>query len=60
MIDFKCYFCNSHMDGEMLISSKDIRFQCYGEDKNIWKCNKCGLIQLFPQWKENELGKNIY
>jgi len=41
----------------MLISSKDIRFQCYGEDKNIWKCNKCGLIQLFPQWKENELEK---
>lgn len=54
MVNFKCYYCgcNSY---EILANKENIRFNCYGYDKFVLKCKQCELVQLFPQWTEEEL-----
>lgn len=56
----KCYFCGSDLDeGKIIANKKDIRHGCYGKNKRIVKCKKCGLVQLIPQWTNKEL-EDIY
>lgn len=50
----RCYNCGSYNLG-LYYYGKDMRFACYGADKNVWKCADCGLVQLLPQWTDEEL-----
>ncbi|MDD5358237.1 MAG: class I SAM-dependent methyltransferase [Candidatus Nanoarchaeia archaeon] len=34
-----------------------MRFECFGKKKAVWKCTKCGLVQLLPQWTDKQLDK---
>jgi 2-polyprenyl-3-methyl-5-hydroxy-6-metoxy-1,4-benzoquinol methylase len=53
-MSFKCYLCGC--EGASLVAGRDhIRFNCWGRNKHILKCLNCGLVQLFPQWTEDEL-----
>jgi SAM-dependent methyltransferase len=58
MRELTCYACGSNR-GEIVATTAMIRFQCYGSDKDVWKCMDCGLVQLYPRWTEEEL-KTIY
>uniref|UniRef100_A0A6M3IIS6 Putative methyltransferase n=1 Tax=viral metagenome TaxID=1070528 RepID=A0A6M3IIS6_9ZZZZ len=59
-MSIKCSLCNNSLeDSKIVVTKKDIRHNCYGKNKVIVKCSKCGLIQLIPQWTEEEL-KKIY
>jgi len=53
-----CYLCNSN-DFSLVANKEQIRFGCYGFDKQFLKCNTCGLIQLVSPWTEEEL-KHLY
>lgn len=58
LMGFTCYLCGNK--GFSIIADKDlIRFNCYGFNKRILRCSKCGLLQLYPQWTGNEL-ENLY
>jgi SAM-dependent methyltransferase len=56
--DFSCYLCKNK-NHSIIAKKEEIRFNCYNCDKYILKCNKCGLVQLYPMWTEEEL-KNLY
>ena len=50
-MSFNCYLCRN--DGAEVIAEKeDIRFGCYGANKQVLQCRACGLVQLSPQWTE--------
>ena len=49
-----CYLCGNRRL-TIIAGKKDIRFGCFGLDKKILECRKCGLVQLLPQWTEREL-----
>jgi SAM-dependent methyltransferase len=51
-----CYLCGS-ADNTLIVEAKDMRFECFGKDKQILKCRKCGLIQLTPPWTDEEIDK---
>jgi len=51
---FKCYSCGDKR-GTVIADKDDMRFGCYGEDKYVIECVDCGLVQLYPQWTEEEL-----
>jgi len=53
-MEFECHACHN-FKGDLVASSKQIRFKCCGSDKNIIKCCDCGLVQLYPQWSKEEL-----
>jgi len=38
-----------------LIQSNEMRFNCFNQNKSIFRCEKCNLIQLLPQWTDLEL-----
>lgn len=53
---FNCSLCN--YEKNIIVANKNqIRFNCYDYDKKIVKCLKCGLIQLYPMWNEQQLKK---
>lgn len=53
-----CYLCKG--DHYSLVADREqIRFSCFGYDKQIVKCTGCGLVQLVPIWTEDELN-NLY
>jgi SAM-dependent methyltransferase len=54
MSDFVCYLCGSK-EGKLVMRGEGMRFKCYGHDKNVMQCSKCGLTQLYPSWKDEEL-----
>lgn len=56
--EFSCYLCGNNAFS-IIVNQEDIRFACYGFSKKILKCSKCGLVQLYPQWTDDEL-KNLY
>jgi len=50
----KCFYCQN--DVFSIIANKEqIRFGCYGFEKNILKCLRWGLVQLLPRWIDDEL-----
>jgi len=51
---FKCYLCGN-IGAKVIAQKEDIRFGCYGSNKMVLQCINCGLVQLFPQWTEEEL-----
>jgi len=53
-MSFNCYLCGNN-GAEVIAEKQDIRFSCYGADKQVLQCRSCGLVQLFPQWTEKEL-----
>jgi SAM-dependent methyltransferase len=53
-MSFNCYLCGCDQS-KVLAEREYIRFNCWGRDKKILKCLSCGLVQLFPQWTEDEL-----
>jgi SAM-dependent methyltransferase len=53
-MSFNCYLCGCDQS-KILAEREYIRFNCWGRDKKILKCLSCGLVQLFPQWTEDEL-----
>ncbi len=53
----KCYNCNIGDYLIKLVDGKDMRFECFGKKKAVYKCTKCGLVQLLPQWTDKQLDK---
>jgi SAM-dependent methyltransferase len=53
----KCYNCNTGDYLAKLVDGKDMRFECFGKKKAVYKCTKCGLVQLLPQWTDKQLDK---
>jgi SAM-dependent methyltransferase len=53
---FICKLCGSKI-GDVVAKKDEIRFECYGYNKDIIKCSKCGMVQLYPMWTESELDK---
>ncbi|MCX5706021.1 MAG: class I SAM-dependent methyltransferase [Candidatus Omnitrophica bacterium] len=54
--NFKCYLCGNK--NYSVVAKKDqMRFGCYGYDKQVVKCSDCALTQLHPMWNEEELVK---
>ena len=51
--NFKCLCGNENY--QVKAYGFQMRFSCYGHNKNVVECNKCGLIQLFPLWTPEEL-----
>ena len=52
----KCYSCGEDLyKAKIIARKKDIRFNCYNTRRKIIKCLNCGLVQLIPQWSEQEL-----
>jgi len=49
----KCYLCGKEAF-KVIAGQEDIRFCCYGADKMVLECVFCGLVQLLPQWTEEE------
>lgn len=43
------------MFGTVVALKDEMRFRCFGVEKVIIKCSRCGLVQLIPQWTEREL-----
>jgi ubiquinone/menaquinone biosynthesis C-methylase UbiE len=56
-----CYFCKNKLENnnKIITTSSGMRWNCYGYNKAIVKCKSCNLIQLLPQWNEEQL-KEIY
>lgn len=52
---FKCYYCNCKYKN-ILAYKNDMRFECFGYNKQIVKCCECSLVQLYPRWTKEELG----
>ena len=52
--EFNCYQCGSK-NSVTVATQDDIRFRCYGHEKSVLKCALCRLVQLYPQWTEEEL-----
>lgn len=50
----KCYNCDNELSG-IMIRNDEMRFKCFGSNKNIYKCPTCNLIQMKPQWTIDEL-----
>jgi SAM-dependent methyltransferase len=54
----KCKLCNKELSKFTILATREnIRFNCYGKNKAVIKCDNCGLTQLLPQWAEKELNK---
>lgn len=49
-----CYLCGSEKL-EALVDKTTMRFNCFNSDKVIYRCLDCNLVQLLPQWTEEEL-----
>ena len=49
-----CGLCGRD-DFRVVASNNLIRFKCFGYDKKVLRCVDCGLVQLLPQWTNNEL-----
>jgi cyclopropane fatty-acyl-phospholipid synthase-like methyltransferase len=58
MSDFTCHLCGSKT-GKIVAKAQDMRFECFGHDKNIHECDECGLSQLHSPWTDEELD-NLY
>lgn len=54
-----CYHCHNDLSYqvEIIVDSTEMRFNCYDQDKVIVKCSYCDLVQLIPQWTDEELNK---
>lgn len=53
-MDFSCYNCNCK-DYVVVADKNSIRFNCFDKDKFILKCKQCELVQLYPQWTDEEI-----
>ena len=53
-VKMKCYHCGA-TEYNIIAQKEQIRFECYGYDKQVLECRFCGLIQLQPQWVVAEL-----
>jgi SAM-dependent methyltransferase len=54
MLTFSCRLCKCERY-EIIAASDQIRFKCFGHKKQIVKCTRCELVQLFPFWNSKEL-----
>lgn len=52
--NFICYLCKNNISS-VIADKEQIRFACYDFDKKVIKCLRCGLVQLYPPWEEEEL-----
>lgn len=56
VMTFKCYACENRTNEFKVVATADqMRFRCYGYNKKIVECCNCGLVQLYPQWTEEDL-----
>jgi 2-polyprenyl-3-methyl-5-hydroxy-6-metoxy-1,4-benzoquinol methylase len=54
----KCILCNTKKEDLSIEAfGSQMRWQCWGFDKFVIKCNKCGLMFIYPQWTQEELDK---
>jgi len=53
-MDFECPICGGE-EADIIATNKEIRFGCYGSDKNVVECLGCNTVQLYPQWTQVEL-----
>lgn len=53
----KCTLCNNNLNFSIIATSSQMRWNCWGYNKRIIKCNSCGLLFLYPQWTQLELDK---
>ena len=51
---FTCYLCKSK-EHIIIARKEEIRFGCYGFQKQVIRCAQCGLVQLYPFWTTEEL-----
>lgn len=51
---FECYACKNSQYSVLALANQ-IRFNCYGHEKNVVKCSSCSFVQLYPQWTDEEL-----
>jgi SAM-dependent methyltransferase len=54
----ECFYCRND-DFSVIADKEQMRFGCYGLEKKILKCLRCGLVQLLPRWTDDEL-KMLY
>ena len=55
---FNCYLCKNS-EFSVIADQDQMRFNCFGFKKYVAKCSECGLVQLYPVWKDEEL-KDLY
>lgn len=54
----KCILCNTKKEDLSIEAvGSQMRWSCWGFDKFVIKCNKCGLMFIYPQWTQKELDK---
>jgi SAM-dependent methyltransferase len=55
----KCVVCDNDIKSTFSIEAfnSEMRWGCWGYDKFIIKCGKCGLMFIYPQWTQEELNK---
>lgn len=52
----RCFLCHSS-NVRIEANNKQMRWDCWGYKKFIIKCQKCGLMFIYPQWTQEELNK---
>jgi SAM-dependent methyltransferase len=53
-ISMKCYACENECF-DIVAEPNEMRFECFSASKQVVKCQCCDLVQLLPQWTEEEL-----
>lgn len=53
----KCLLCGIHKEIVKEANSKQMRWSCWGLEKYIYKCLKCGLMWIYPSFTPEELTK---
>lgn len=53
----KCEVCDNERFFTLVTDKWGMRWNCWGYDKNIYKCDICGLIFISPSWTKKELDK---
>lgn len=55
---FNCYLCKNETFS-IVARQEQIRFNCYGFKKQVVRCLRCALVQLYPLWTNGEL-RDLY
>lgn len=50
-----CILCGNDSSFSVLARKDQIRWSCFGYDKKVIQCNKCGLAFLNPTWTDKEI-----
>ena len=51
----ECALCGNYTRFDLVASSSQIRFMCFGKQKLILRCKDCGLVALHPPWSREEV-----